>query len=118
MDATRRRERSLSDAPAIAAWSPDDGVRRVLVVAAHPDDVDFGTAGTVAAFTKAGVEVTYCVVTNGDAGEAGGQGTTGCGRARGHQVEERQRVRSGQGVAAQDPRRRQRGDHEEDHDHL
>jgi LmbE family N-acetylglucosaminyl deacetylase len=40
----------------------------VLVVTAHPDDVDFGTAGTVAAFTKAGVEVTYCVATNGDAG--------------------------------------------------
>ena len=35
---------------------------------AHPDDVDFGTAGTVAAFTKAGVEVTYCIATNGDAG--------------------------------------------------
>jgi LmbE family N-acetylglucosaminyl deacetylase len=38
------------------------------VVAAHPDDVDFGSAGTVAAFTKAGLEVTYCIVTNGDAG--------------------------------------------------
>ena len=35
---------------------------------AHPDDVDFGAAGTVAAFTSAGVEVTYCIVTNGDAG--------------------------------------------------
>ncbi len=35
---------------------------------AHPDDVDFGSAGTVAAFTSAGVEVTYCIVTNGDAG--------------------------------------------------
>jgi GMP synthase-like glutamine amidotransferase/LmbE family N-acetylglucosaminyl deacetylase len=30
--------------------------------------VDFGSAGTVAAFTSAGIEVTYCVVTNGDAG--------------------------------------------------
>jgi LmbE family N-acetylglucosaminyl deacetylase len=40
----------------------------VLIVTAHPDDVDFGTAGTVAAFTKAGVEVTYCIATNGDAG--------------------------------------------------
>jgi LmbE family N-acetylglucosaminyl deacetylase len=40
----------------------------VLVVTAHPDDVDFGTAGTVAAFTGAGLEVTYCIVTNGDAG--------------------------------------------------
>jgi LmbE family N-acetylglucosaminyl deacetylase len=49
-------------------WSPDDGVRRVLVVTAHPDDVDFGSAGTVAAFTSAGLDVTYCVVTNGDAG--------------------------------------------------
>jgi LmbE family N-acetylglucosaminyl deacetylase len=43
-------------------------VRRVLVVTAHPDDVDFGSAGTVAAFTTAGVEVTYCIVTNGEAG--------------------------------------------------
>jgi LmbE family N-acetylglucosaminyl deacetylase len=40
----------------------------VLVVTAHPDDVDFGSAGTVAAFTSAGVAVTYCIVTNGDAG--------------------------------------------------
>ena len=43
-------------------------MRRVLVVTAHPDDVDFGSAGTVAAFTTAGLEVTYCIVTNGDAG--------------------------------------------------
>ena len=49
-------------------WSPDDGVVRVLVVTAHPDDVDFGSAGTVAAFTAAGVHVTYCVITNGEAG--------------------------------------------------
>jgi LmbE family N-acetylglucosaminyl deacetylase len=52
----------------MALWTPDDGVGRVLVVTAHPDDVDFGSAGTVAAFTKAGLEVTYCIVTNGDAG--------------------------------------------------
>ena len=43
-------------------------MRRVLMVTAHPDDVDFGSAGTVAAFTAAGLEVTYCVATNGDAG--------------------------------------------------
>jgi LmbE family N-acetylglucosaminyl deacetylase len=49
-------------------WSPEDSVRRVLVVTAHPDDVDFGSAGTVAAFTSAGVEVTYCIATSGDAG--------------------------------------------------
>lgn len=43
-------------------------VNRVLVVTAHPDDVDFGAAGTIATLTDAGVEVAYCIVTNGDAG--------------------------------------------------
>ncbi|MGH3782506.1 MAG: PIG-L deacetylase family protein [Pseudonocardiaceae bacterium] len=43
-------------------------VQRVLVVAAHPDDVDFGSAGTIATWTDAGVEVSYCIVTDGDAG--------------------------------------------------
>jgi LmbE family N-acetylglucosaminyl deacetylase len=48
---------------------PDELViERILVVTAHPDDVDFGSAGTVASWTKAGYEVTYCIVTNGDAG--------------------------------------------------
>jgi len=45
-------------------------IRRVLVVTAHPDDVDFGAAGTVATWTEAGIEVTYAIVTSGDAGEA------------------------------------------------
>ncbi|MGH3898850.1 MAG: PIG-L deacetylase family protein [Pseudonocardiaceae bacterium] len=43
-------------------------VQRVLMVAAHPDDVDFGSAGTVATWTGAGIEVFYCLVTDGDAG--------------------------------------------------
>ena len=42
---------------------------RILVVVAHPDDVDFGTAGTVAALVKAGSHVSYCLVTNGEAGD-------------------------------------------------
>lgn len=43
-------------------------VRRVLAVFAHPDDVDFGSAATVAAWTAAGIEVTYLIATRGDAG--------------------------------------------------
>lgn len=43
-------------------------IERALVVTAHPDDVDFGAAGTVAVLTDAGVDVTYCLVTDGDAG--------------------------------------------------
>ena len=46
----------------------DDEVERVLVVTAHPDDVDFGSAGTVASLTAGGVEVVYCICTDGDAG--------------------------------------------------
>ena len=47
---------------------PDDEIERVLVVVAHPDDIDFGGAGTVALWTKAGIEVHYCIVTDGQAG--------------------------------------------------
>ncbi len=47
---------------------PDEDIERVLMVAAHPDDIDFGSAGTVARWTKAGIAVSYCLVTNGDAG--------------------------------------------------
>lgn len=46
----------------------DDIVERALVIAAHPDDIDFGAAGTVATWAAAGTEVTYCVCTDGDAG--------------------------------------------------
>lgn len=45
-----------------------EDVARALVVMAHPDDVDFGASGTVATWTEAGIEVTYLMVTDGDAG--------------------------------------------------
>jgi LmbE family N-acetylglucosaminyl deacetylase len=44
------------------------GTGRVLVVTAHPDDVDFGVGGSVAVWVKSGVEVSYVVITDGDAG--------------------------------------------------
>jgi LmbE family N-acetylglucosaminyl deacetylase len=46
----------------------DAEVGKILVIVAHPDDVDFGAAGTVAVWTEAGIEVVYCIVTDGDAG--------------------------------------------------
>jgi LmbE family N-acetylglucosaminyl deacetylase len=46
----------------------EDRIARVLVITAHPDDVDFGAAGTVAQWTDAGLDVSYCIVTNGEAG--------------------------------------------------
>jgi len=45
-----------------------DDVERILVVTAHPDDVDFGAAGSVATWTGRGIDVAYCIATDGDAG--------------------------------------------------
>lgn len=45
-----------------------EGIERILVVSAHPDDVDFGLAGSVAKWTAEGIDVSYCIVTDGDAG--------------------------------------------------
>jgi LmbE family N-acetylglucosaminyl deacetylase len=45
-----------------------DGIERVLLVVAHPDDIDFAAAGSVGVWTSLGVDVAYCVVTDGDAG--------------------------------------------------
>ena len=39
-----------------------------MVIVAHPDDAEFTTGGTVAAWTKAGCRVTYVVCTDGNTG--------------------------------------------------
>ncbi len=41
---------------------------RVLVIAAHPDDADFGVAGTIARWTSAGSVARLVCCTSGDAG--------------------------------------------------
>jgi LmbE family N-acetylglucosaminyl deacetylase len=46
----------------------DEDIERILVITAHPDDVDFGAGGTVATWTDKGIAVSYCVITDGDAG--------------------------------------------------
>jgi LmbE family N-acetylglucosaminyl deacetylase len=50
---------------------PDESAgehRRAMVFAAHPDDADFGAAGTAALLARAGWEVRYVVVTDGSKG--------------------------------------------------
>jgi len=42
--------------------------RRALAIFAHPDDVDFGAAGTVARWVKEGWDVRYVCVTRGQKG--------------------------------------------------
>src|ERR687890_353527 len=47
---------------------PDGAFSRVLCVVAHPDDVEYGTSSAVAAWTSRGVDVTYLLLTRGEAG--------------------------------------------------
>ncbi len=50
---------------------PDDGDRpnkRALVIAAHPDDSEFGAAGTVVLWARDGWEVYYLICTDGSKG--------------------------------------------------
>ncbi|WP_433344651.1 PIG-L deacetylase family protein [Micromonospora sp. CA-111912] len=51
-----------ASAPALA------GIHRALAVFAHPDDVDFGCAGTIAGWVDEGTGAAYLIVTQGDAG--------------------------------------------------
>jgi LmbE family N-acetylglucosaminyl deacetylase len=46
----------------------DQHIERVLVVTAHPDDCDFGAAGTVAGWVDAGLKVTILLCTHGEQG--------------------------------------------------
>jgi LmbE family N-acetylglucosaminyl deacetylase len=48
--------------------TPDLGPGRALVVAAHPDDADFGAGGTAYLWTQAGWQFFYLVCTNGAKG--------------------------------------------------
>jgi LmbE family N-acetylglucosaminyl deacetylase len=77
---------------ALPVFSYDDTIKRALVVVAHPDDIDFGSAGTVATLTSHGVDVAYCLVTSGD---AGGDDST-------HTNEERAAIRETEQRAAAD----------------
>src|SRR5919112_5678058 len=49
---------------------PDDW-QRALVIAAHPDDIEYGIAAAVAVWTSAGKEVHYVLATRGEAGMEG-----------------------------------------------
>ncbi|MFI5266273.1 MAG: PIG-L deacetylase family protein [Chloroflexota bacterium] len=50
--------------------------QRIMVVAAHPDDIEWGGAGTVARLTAAGKQVIYVLATRGEAGSENADLTT------------------------------------------
>ena len=43
---------------------------RAMAIVAHPDDIEFGCAGTIARWVQEGCQVAYVLVTSGDAGIA------------------------------------------------
>jgi LmbE family N-acetylglucosaminyl deacetylase len=49
-------------------WLDERGLERVLCIAAHPDDLEYGTAAAVSRWVTAGIEVAYLLVTRGEAG--------------------------------------------------
>lgn len=46
---------------------PEDWTRALAVVA-HPDDMEYGAAAAIARWTGQGKQITYCLVTSGEAG--------------------------------------------------
>lgn len=56
----------MEDTPGLPAFG--DEFESVLLVVAHPDDIEYGTAAAVAAWTAAGKTVTYFLLTRGEAG--------------------------------------------------
>ena len=45
-------------------------IKRGMVVVAHPDDAEFGAAGTVAKWVAEGIEMTYVLTTDGSKGSS------------------------------------------------
>ena len=44
-------------------------MKKVLIVAAHPDDEIFGMGGTICALTEQGIEVSLLIVTDGSSSQ-------------------------------------------------
>jgi LmbE family N-acetylglucosaminyl deacetylase len=58
--------------------------QKVMAIFAHPDDIEFGCAGTIARWAKAGAEGCYVLLTSGDVGIA----DEGMTRARAAEIRE------------------------------
>ena len=54
--------------PRLTLQPLDESFERALVIVAHPDDIEYGTAAAVDKWTKAGKTVTYLLATHGEAG--------------------------------------------------
>ena len=67
--------------------------QNILIVCAHPDDIEFRCAGSVAKWTREGRRVAYCLATSGDKGVNGPE-------SRRMTIEEKQAIREREQRAA------------------
>src|SRR5687768_5600724 len=68
------RAGSYGDNPGKLPAIGHDGPKTLMCIMAHPDDIDFGSAGSVARWCKEGWTVYYVLATSGDKGTHGGMG--------------------------------------------
>lgn len=61
---------------------PEEGIRRVLCIAAHPDDNEYGVSTAAARWAARGIEVSYLLLTAGEAGMQRDPAETGPLRAQ------------------------------------
>ncbi len=69
-----------------------------LVIVAHPDDIEFGCAGTVARWVKNGCRVGYVLLTSGDVGIA----REGMTRAQAREIREAEQTAAAKIVGVED----------------
>lgn len=58
----------MSESAAVLPDLDTTDIAKVLVVVAHPDDAEYGLSCAVNEWTRAGVEVSYLLITHGEAG--------------------------------------------------
>jgi LmbE family N-acetylglucosaminyl deacetylase len=72
--------------------------KRAMVIVAHPDDIEFGVAGTIIRWTDAGCEVSYVLVTSGDVGIA----DTTLSREQAREIREREQRKAAEIAGVKD----------------
>jgi LmbE family N-acetylglucosaminyl deacetylase len=72
--------------------------KKALVIVAHPDDIEFSCAGTVARWVKDGCEVAYVLCTSGDVGIA----ESGMTRARAAEIREAEQLAAAEVVGVKE----------------